>query len=83
MIKLYDDIDEEDYSVINGITIIADRYSGTWSGSKAELMEYEIDEDDWFYGFMHYVFCPKCGVRTETDWSKKEVMRKWNNRELE
>lgn len=34
MIKLYKDIDEEDYSVINGITIIADRYSGTWSGGK-------------------------------------------------
>lgn len=34
MIKLDIDIDEDECWVINGVTIIADRYNGTWSGGK-------------------------------------------------
>lgn len=44
MIKAGVDIDEEDYTVINGVTVIADRYSGTWSGGKFTAWDMPLSE---------------------------------------
>lgn len=44
MIKVGVDIDEEDITVINGVTIIADRYSGTYSGGKFTAWDMPLSE---------------------------------------
>lgn len=44
MADILEEMEEDDYTVINGITVITDRYCGTWSGGKFTAWDMPLRE---------------------------------------